>query len=99
MLAFEPVTSAIGLFLFENTCRTRPHRLIPRARVLFKRFEDVFREVAVNEAAEPLLDRVVNAVDPRAVLVLAMILVLHRIVARRVFRSQHTQESEESSAS
>ena len=92
MLAFEPVTGAIGLFLFENTCRTRPHRLIPRARVLFKRFEDVFREVAVNEAAEPLLDRVVNAVDPKTVLVLAVILVLHRIVARRAFRSPRTLE-------
>ena len=91
MLAFEPVTGAIGLFILENTCRTRPHRLIPRARVLFRRFGDVFQDAAVNEAAEPLLDRVVNAVDPRVVLVLAMFLVLHRIASRPAFRSPRTR--------
>jgi len=91
MLAFEPVTSAIGFFLLENTCRTKPHRLIPRARVLFRRFEDLFLDSAVNEAAEPLLDSVVNAVDLKVVLVLVVLLILRNIATQRAIQSPRTR--------
>jgi hypothetical protein len=92
LLAFEPITGAIGLFLLENTCRTKPHRYLPRARMMFKRFEDIFMDAVVNEAAEPLLDRVVNAVDLKMVLLLAALLVFRRIAARRVIRLPRTRE-------
>ena len=83
MLAFEPVTGAIGLYLVEHSCRTRPARLLRSTRTLVRRYEDVLVDAAVNEVAEPLLDQLANAFDLKMVLLLAVILVLQRLISHR----------------
>jgi hypothetical protein len=79
MLAFEPMTGAIGMYIVEHACRTRPSHIVPRTQVLFRRVHEVLLDTAVNEAAEPLLDQVVNTMDIHilALLVAALVLWKH----------------------
>ena len=83
-LAFEPITGAIGLYVLEKACRSRPSRFIPHARYMFRRVSEVLTDTAVNEAAEPLLDGVVNAADLYflATLIVALVLWRHREILR-----------------
>ena len=92
-LAFEPITGAIGLYVLENACRSRPSRFIPHARFMFRRVSEVLTDTAVNEAAEPLLDGVVNLVDVHVIATLVVALVLWRHHTRlRTLLSPRTQE-------
>ena len=93
LLAFEPITGAVGLYVLEHACKARPNRMIPRARVLFRRMSEVLLDTAVNEAAEPLLDRVVNRTDVYVLATLAVALVLWRHYAvLRMLVSRHTEK-------
>jgi hypothetical protein len=53
-LAFEPITGAVSMFLLEQSWGRAPARIIPRAGVTLRRHRDIFMDVAVNEAAEPV---------------------------------------------
>lgn len=55
MLAFEPLTYAMGMALAEHAIR-RPSRVCLHAKLWLRRAPDVLIDNALNEAADPLLD-------------------------------------------
>ena len=55
MLAFEPLTYAMGMTLAEHALR-RPARVCCCAKLWLRRAPDVLMDNALNEAADPLLD-------------------------------------------
>ena len=78
MLAFEPMTGAIGMYFVEHTCRSRGWRIVPRTHVMLRRVQEVLVDTAVNEAAEPLMDQVVNVMDMHVMGLIVVMLVLWR---------------------
>ena len=86
MPAFDPISCAVFISAFETTlCACRPRRFIPSARIWLRRIpEDIFTDVILNEAAEPLLDHVVNIIDAHSFLT-AVILLIMVVLMRRPF--------------
>lgn len=77
MLCFEPLTGAIGLFLVENAVRTQ--QVIPHGCSLLRRQRETMLDVAVNEAAEPLIDQVLNTGDLKVMGLLLLLLLWQRV--------------------
>ncbi len=61
MLAFEPLTLAMGMALAEHAVR-RPARVCSCAKLWLRRAPDVLIENALNEVADSMLD-VLNKAD------------------------------------
>ena len=71
---------------FETTfCVCRPRRFIPSARIWLRRIpEEIALDVILNEAADPLLDYVINTVDARAVFAAVIFLILFAAIRRNL---------------
>ena len=92
MLAFEPLTCAMGIKLIEHMIK-RPSRVCCHAKLWLRRAPDVLVENALNEAADPVLDLlntmmhdVVGVPSPAAAnifAVLATIVLISTIIYRR----------------
>jgi len=74
MLAFEPMTGAIGMFLVEHACKSPSFRIrpIPQTRVLFRRFQDTLQEAVFGETVEPVLDQIINSMDYHVILLVCV---------------------------
>ena len=66
------------MYLVEHTCRSRSWRFVPRTHVMLRRVHEVLVDTAVNEAAEPLMDQVVNGMDMHVMGLVVVMLVLWR---------------------
>lgn len=56
ILAFEPMTGAITVFVLERMTTTRPSRIIPHGRVLLRRYTELLQETVLSEASDQLVD-------------------------------------------
>lgn len=61
MLAFEPLTYAMGMALAEHALR-HPSKICLRTKLWLRRAPDVLLDNALNEAADPLLDALNSAI-------------------------------------
>jgi hypothetical protein len=76
LLAFEPMTGAITVFALQKMFTTRPVRIIPHSRVMFRRHQDLVHESVLSEVSDSLVDTL-SANPHMLLLVLFLVIVWH----------------------
>jgi hypothetical protein len=74
ILAFEPMTGAITAFALQKMITTRPARIIPHSRVVFRRHRELLHESVLSEVSDTLVDAL--SANPHVLLIAIFMLVV-----------------------
>ena len=74
ILAFEPMTGAITMFALQKMATTRPARIIPHSRAMFRRHQELLHESVLSEVSDSLVDTL--SANPTILLLAIFLLVM-----------------------